>query len=140
MAKDMSGTGRLTIFPLLHDWGTGSRCTLAYTTADGGLTAVLGVIPVEGNEFESGDLYAMAGRHGIIGEWKSSHEQRCACWLACTGAGSRTVRKPGTIDLPAAVWALDMVRTVVPDIAYYGHPWGASGPMTLTDGAVAEEA
>lgn len=140
MAKDMSGTGRLTIFPLLHDWVTGSQCVLAYTTTDGGLTAVLGVIPVEGNEFEPGDLVALGGRHGFVGEWKGSHEQRCACWLACTGAGSRTVRKPGTIDVPAAEWALDMVRTVDLDSAYYGHTRVAAGRMTLADEALAEEA
>src|SRR5690606_41395882 len=75
MAKDMSGTGRLTIFPLLHDWGTGSRCTLAYTTPDAGLTAVLGVIPVEGNEFELVDLFAMSVRLGFIGWWTGSIEQ-----------------------------------------------------------------
>ena len=41
MAKDLSGIGRVTVFPMLHDWETGSRCILAYTTTDGGLTAVL---------------------------------------------------------------------------------------------------
>jgi hypothetical protein len=64
MARNMTGTGRVTIFPLLHLWETGSRCVLAYTTTDGGLTAVLGVLPVEGNVHEPGDLFGVAGRHG----------------------------------------------------------------------------
>lgn len=140
MARNMTGTGRLTVFSLLHDWSTGSRCVMAYTTADGGLTAVLGVLPVDGNVFEPGDLYAMAGRHGFIGEWKGSHAQRCACWLACTGAGSRTVRKPGTIDVPDARWSLDMVRTVDLDGAAYGHTRVAAGRLALDDEDLAERA
>lgn len=140
MARTMTGQGRVTIFPFLHDWETGSRCILAYTTADGGLTAVLGVIPIEGNQFEPGDLFAMAGRHGFIGEWKGSHEQRCGCWLACTGSGSRMVRKAGTIDVPDAAWSLDMAQSVDLDSAYYGHLRVAAGRLTLDDAALAGQA
>ncbi|MEU1008215.1 hypothetical protein [Streptomyces sp. NPDC005890] len=140
MAKDMTGLGRVTIFPFLHDWETGSRCVLAYTTTDGGLTAVLGVIPVEGNVHEPGDLFAMAGRHGFIGEWKGSHEQRSACWLACTGSGSRTVRKADTIDVPETKWTLDMARSVDMDSPYYGHARVAAGRFTLADTELADQA
>ena len=143
MARDMQGRGRVTIFPFLHDWQTSSRCVLAYTTTDGGLTAVLGVIPVQGNVHEPGDLFAMAGRHDFIGEWKkstASHEQRCACWLACTGSGSRTVRKPGTIDVPEAAWKLDMVQAADLDGAYYGHLRVAAGRFTLEDPQLLEQA
>lgn len=143
MAKNLSGRGRVTIFPFLHDWETGSRCVLAYTTTDGGLTAVLGVIPIEGNVHEPGDLFAMAGRHDFIGEWKkstASHQQRCGCWLACTGSGSRTVRKPGTIDVPTATWKLDMVQAVDLDGAYYGHLRVAAGRITLDDPQLMEQA
>ena len=140
MAKPLSGTGRVTIFPLLHDWETSSRCVLAYTTTDNGLTAVVGVIPVEGNVHEPGDLFALAGRHGFIGEWKGSHEQRCACWLACTGSSSRTVQKAGTIDVPAAAWSLDMARSVDLDSPYYGHARVVAGRMTLADPELAERA
>ncbi|MEU3527585.1 hypothetical protein AB0E62_27565 [Streptomyces sp. NPDC038707] len=140
MAKDMMGAGRVTIFPFVHDWETASRCVLAYTTTDGGLTAVLGVIPVEGNVHEPGDLFAMAGRHGFIGEWKGSHEQRCGCWLACTGSGSRTVRKPGTIDVPETKWTLDMARAVDLDSPYYGHSRVVAGRLTLADTELAEQA
>jgi hypothetical protein len=140
MAKNTSGIGRVTIFPFIHDWETGSRCALAYTTTDGGTTAVMGVIPVEGNVHEPGDLFAMAGRHGFIGEWKGSHEQRCGAWLACTGAGSRTVQKAGTIDVPDAGWALDMARAADLEGAYYGHLRVAAGRITLDDPALMERA
>ncbi|MCM1972352.1 hypothetical protein [Streptomyces sp. G1] len=140
MARDMNGCGRVTIFPLLHDWETGSRCVLAYTTDDGGLTGVMGVIPIEGNVYEPGDLFALAGRHGFIGEWKGTHEQRCALWLACTGCGSRSVRKPGTIDLPEVEWTLDMARAVDLDSPQYGHARIVAGRMLLADEALAERA
>ena len=112
MPRELSGTGRLSIFPLLHDWETGSRCVLAYTSADNGYTAVVGVIPIEGNVYEPGDLFALAGRHGFIGEWKGNHEQRSGCWLVCTGHGALTVPKPGSLQVPEAAWSLDMARTV----------------------------
>lgn len=140
MARDLTGCGRVTIFPLLHDWETGSRCVLAYTTTDGGLTGVMGVIPIEGNVHEPGDLFALGGRHGFIGEWKGTHDQRCALWLACTGAGSRTTRKPGTIDVPDTEWSLDMARAVDLDGAQYGHARVVAGRMTLTDEVLLERA
>ncbi|MEV6181369.1 hypothetical protein [Streptomyces sp. NPDC052015] len=139
MAKDLKGTGRVTIFPFLHDWETGSRCVLAYTTADNGITAVLGVIPVEGNVHEPGDLFALAARHGFIGEWKGSHEQRSGCWLACIGSGSRTVRKAGTLDVEAG-WAVDMARSVDLDSPYYGHQRVHAGRLTLDDPQLMEQA
>jgi hypothetical protein len=140
MARDIKGHGRVTIFPFLHDWETSSRCVLAYTTTDGGLTAVLGVIPVEGNVHEPGDLFAMAARHGFVGEWKGQHEQRAGCWLACTGSGSRTVRKAGTIDVPEASWSLDMTRTVDLDSAYYGHLRVTAGRFAVEDAGLMEQA
>jgi hypothetical protein len=128
MGRDVAGQGRVTIFPLVHDWETLSQCVLAYTTTDGGLTAVLGVIPVEGNV------------HEFVGEWKGTHEQRCGCWLACVGSGSRTVRKPGTLDVPAVSWSVDMARAVDLDGPYYGHSRVVAGRMTLDDAALEEEA
>ncbi|MFI5686063.1 hypothetical protein [Streptomyces sp. NPDC051636] len=130
----------MTIFPLLHDWETSSWCVLAYATADSGLTAVLGVIPVEGNVHEPGDLFALAGRHGFIGEWKGSHEQRCGCWLACTGYSSRTVRKADTIDVPEVRWTVDMARGVDLDGPYYGHRRVFAGRISLDDQELMEQA
>ncbi|PWI08312.1 hypothetical protein DIZ27_23010 [Streptomyces sp. NWU339] len=140
MARPTSGRGRVTIFAFLNDWQTSSRCVLAYTTADGGLTAVLGVIPVEGNVHEPGDLFALGGRHGFVREWGGSHEQRCGCWLACTGYSSRTVMKPGSIDVPDAEWSLDMTQTVDLDGPYYGHLRVTAGRMTLDDPELADRA
>ncbi|GAA2475837.1 hypothetical protein GCM10023100_54960 [Actinocorallia cavernae] len=140
MARTITGTGRVTIFSLLHDWETASRCVLAYATADNGLTAVLGSVPVEGNVFEPGDLFATAVRHGFIGEWKGTHEQRAACWLACTGSGSRTVRKADTVDVQEATWTLDMARTVDLDSPYYGHQRVHAGRFTFDDPELTERA
>lgn len=140
MARTMAGRGRVTIFSMLHDWETGSRCVLAYTTTDAGFTAVLGVLPVEGNVHEPGDLFALAGRHGFVGEWKGSPEQRRGCWLACTGYSSRTVRKPDTIDVPHTGWSLDMTQAVDLDSAYYGHRRVLAGRMTLDDPALTAQA
>ncbi|WP_340376645.1 hypothetical protein U5640_17005 [Streptomyces sp. SS7] len=122
----------MTIFPFLHDWSTGSRCVLAYTTTETGTIGAVGVIPIEGNVFEPGDLFAMAGRHGFIGEWKGSHEQRCGCWLACTGYSARSVPKPGTIDVQAE-WSMDMVKSVKLDSPYYGHLRVVAGRFHLQD-------
>ncbi|MFG3582528.1 hypothetical protein [Streptomyces sp. NPDC047990] len=133
MTQQMSGQGRVTIFRLLHLWQDAASCVVAYTTTDTGLTGVLGVIPVEGNVFEPGDLFAVAGRHHFIGEWKGSHEERCAAWLACTGYGSRSIMKPGTIDLPDAAWSMDMTRTVEFDGTYYGHGRVTAGRFKLQD-------
>jgi hypothetical protein len=139
VAKDLTGRGKVTIFPLVHDWETASRCVLAYTTADNGQTAVLGVIPVEGNVHEPGDMFALAGRHAFIGEWKGSDEQRCGCWLACTGFGSRMVKKAHTIDVEAD-WAVDMARSVDLDGPYYGHLRVHAGRFTLADETLMEQA
>lgn len=140
MAREITGTGRVTIFPFLHDWETRSRCVLAYTTTGNGLTAVIGVIPVEGNVHEPGDLLALAGRHGFIGEWKGTHEQRCGCWLACTGSGSRTVRDPEAIDVQSAGWKVDMAQAVDLDSTYYGHARVLSGRFSLDDQELMERA
>lgn len=133
MARNMTGHGRVTIFTVLHDWETSSRCVLGYTTTDNGLTAILGVIPVEGNVHEPGDLFALAGRHGAIGDWKGTPEQIRGCWLACTGYSSRLAKKPGTIDVPEASWSLDMAQAVPLAGPYYGHTKVVAGRMALED-------
>lgn len=132
MARNLTGHGRVTIFPLLHDWETGSQCVLAYTSMDDGYVAVVGVIPVDGNVHEPGDLFALAGRHGFIGEWKGSHEQRCGCWLIATGTGALRVPKPDTVTIETT-WSLDMVKTVDLETTYAGHTRIAAGRMSLAD-------
>ena len=140
MPRELSGTGRVTIFPLLHDWETGSRCVFTYTTTNGGYTAVVGVIPVEGNVHEPGDLFALAGRHGFIGEWKGSHEQRCGCWLVCTGHGALVTTNPYGIYVPETTWHLDMARTVELEGTYAGHTSVTAGRMRLEDSELEAQA
>jgi hypothetical protein len=146
MADKLKGRGRVTIFPFLHDWESGSHCVLAYATTEGGDTAVLGVLPVEGNVHEPGDLFAMAGRHspGRVGEWRGSPEAQRGAFLACIGWSARGVRKPGTIDVPDAGWALDMTQRVrlvgKDDGSLYGHLEILAGRMVLDDLELAEQA
>jgi hypothetical protein len=132
--QEIKGTGRVTVWPLLHDWQTSAWCVLAYTTLDFGEAAVLGVIPVEGNEGEPGDLFAMAGRHhpkalygGIPPE-----EQRAA-WLACAGFSARLMGAPNGFDARTD-WVLDMARTeTFTKNAMYGHLKVTAGRMRLVD-------
>lgn len=146
MAIELTGRGRLTIFSFLHNWEAGARCVLAYATTDGGDTGVVGVIPVEGNVHEPGDLFAMAGRHspGRVGEWKGSPEAQRGAWLACAGWSARGIRKPDTIDVPDAGWSLDMSQKVSLDGkdggGLYGHLQLVAGRMTLEDAELAERA
>ncbi|MFF9525429.1 hypothetical protein ACF1DV_26125 [Streptomyces achromogenes] len=132
--QEIKGTGRVTVWPLLHDWQTSARCILAYTTLNFGETAVLGVIPVEGNEAEPGDLLAMAGRHdpGRLYGGMPPEEQRAA-WLACVGFSARLMKAPGGFDVTAE-WSLDMGRTVtLSKGAMYGHAKVLAGRMRLVD-------
>ncbi|MFF2653661.1 hypothetical protein [Streptomyces sp. NPDC058045] len=136
MAQELSRAGRVTVWPLLHDWSSGARCVMAYATAGHfGDMAVLGVVPVEGNVFEPGDLFAMAGRHepGRLYTGMNSDEQR-ACWLACVGFSARLMGAPGGFDMEAE-WAVDMARTVtLSKGAMYGHAKVMAGRIRLIDG------
>ncbi|MFE7129990.1 hypothetical protein ACFVIM_03950 [Streptomyces sp. NPDC057638] len=125
---------------MLHDW-PGHYCVLSYTLAGvSGDTAVLGVIPIEGNTFEPGDLFAMAGRHHASGLYGSPPEHARAAWLACTGWSARTVAKPGSLDLPDAEWSLDMVQRVTLAKPLYGHDHVAAGRFTFQDASLMEKA
>lgn len=142
MAKDLSGTGRVTIFDVLHDYPTGAHCVMAYTSAGHfGDTAVLGVVPVDGNVAEPGDLFAMAGRHdpgGLYG--RSAPEHARGAWLACLGSSARLVKKPGTIDVHNTSWSLSMTQRVTLTTPMYGHQHVVAGRMSLEDSALEEQA
>jgi hypothetical protein len=133
--QEIKGHGRITVVPFLHDWQTSARCVLAYTTTGHfGSTAVLGVVPVEGNVAEPGDLFAMAGRHdpGRLYGGMTPDEQRAA-WLACTGFSERLMGAPKGFDITAE-WSLDMARTVtLSKGAMYGHSKVAAGRMRIID-------
>lgn len=133
--QEIKGTGRITVVPVLHDWQTSARCVLAYTTTGHfGSTAVLGVVPVEGNEAEPGDLFAMAGRHdpGRLYGGMPPEEQRAA-WLACTGWSARLMGAPKGFEVTTE-WSLDMGRTVtLTKQAVYGHSMVTAGRMRIVD-------
>ncbi|MEV6589355.1 hypothetical protein [Streptomyces acidicola] len=136
----MTGKGRVTVFSMLHDW-PGRFCVLAYTTAgEFGDTAVLGVIPIEGNEFEPGDLFAMAGRHQPTSLYGQPPEHARAAWLACTGFSARLTPKPDTLDFDDAAWTLEMTQQATLAKPMYGHEHVAAGRLRLEGSALAEKA
>ncbi|MFJ1650124.1 hypothetical protein ACIOC2_01650 [Streptomyces sp. NPDC088337] len=140
MAKATSGRGRVTVFSMLHDW-PGHYCVLAYTTAGHfGDTAVLGVIPISGNTFEPGDLFAMAGRHQPTSLYGQPPEHARAAWLACTGFSARLTPKPDTVDFADAAWSLDMTQQVTMAKPMYGHEHVAAGRLQLEDPELMEQA
>ncbi|MEU6704694.1 hypothetical protein [Streptomyces wuyuanensis] len=137
MGKELNGRGRVTIFPVLHNFEEKRYCVMSYTTlGDFGDTAVLGVIPIEGNIFEPGDLFALAGRHSPdrLGEWRGMPpENSRGAWLACLGFSARLCPKPGTIDQVTS-WSLDMAQsTTFEKGALYGHDTVVAGRMTFDD-------
>lgn len=140
MAKGLSGSGRVTVFSMLHDW-PGHFCVLAYTTAGHfGDTAVLGVIPIEGNTFEPGDLFAMAGRHQPTSLYGQPPEHARAAWLACTGFSARLTPKPDTLNFDDAAWSLGVSQQVTMVKPMYGHEHVAAGRFQLEDPALMERA
>lgn len=133
MAKAESGRGRVTVFSMLHDWPS-HYCVLAYaTTGHFGDTAVLGVIPIEGNEFEPGDLFAMAGRHQPTSLYGQPPEHARAAWLACTGFSARLTPKPDTLTFDDAVWSLDIAQKATMAKPMYGHEHVAAGRFHFED-------
>ncbi|MER5883057.1 hypothetical protein ABT160_04440 [Streptomyces sp. NPDC001941] len=135
MAQDIFGTGRVTVFSLIHTWPD-LRAAVAYaTTGHFGDTAVLGVIPVPNNVHEPGDLFAIAGKHEPTKLYGQPHNHATAAWLACTGFSSRLTPKPNTIDLDNVSWRLDMVTKRTMDKNLYGHEHVAAGRLTFGEGS-----
>ncbi|MGW8569761.1 hypothetical protein [Streptomyces niveus] len=135
--EKIKGTGRVTVFQLLHDWPD-SYCILGYTTTGHfGDTAVLGIIPVEGNPFEPGDLYGVAGRHDAGRFYGGSHDHARGAWLACLGFSARLTPKPETINIPEVGWELDMARKVNLDPgksdSLYGNRAVIAGRLSLPE-------
>ncbi|MGW5673922.1 hypothetical protein ACWEV4_02320 [Streptomyces sp. NPDC003860] len=140
MAREMTGKGRVIVFSVLHDWPD-NHCVVAYATAGNfGDTAVLGVIPIEGNVFEPGDLFAMAGRHQPSSLYGQPPEHARAAWLANLGFSARLVKKPNSITFEDAEWSLDMTQQVTMAKNLYGHDHVIAGRMTFTDPQITEQA
>ncbi|GGX26524.1 hypothetical protein [Streptomyces chryseus] len=133
MAKTVKGTGRVSVFPLLHVWPD-VYGMVAYTTSGSfGDTAIMGYIPIASVPDVS--LMDVAARHqpggGLFGH---------ACWVICTGWSSRMAPKPRTLDVPDAEWALELDRTTELDKTMYGHDRLHVGRFSLADPALMEAA
>ncbi|MEU9114104.1 hypothetical protein AB0D04_20535 [Streptomyces sp. NPDC048483] len=127
MAKAMSGTGRVTVSPLLHLWPD-TYGVIGYAAAGRfGVEAIVGYLPVP----EVPDIHLM--------DVAARHSPHAADWVLCTGWSSRAVTKPGSLDLPEATWFLERDGSSQPNAAkgegatLYGHSQLHVGRMSLAD-------
>ncbi|MEV7282889.1 hypothetical protein [Streptomyces sp. NPDC093111] len=128
MARDIAGEGRVTIFRLLHNWPDNISGVVAYTTTGHfGDTAVMGYIPIP--EVPDVSLLNVAARHLPLAAGQEAH----AAWVLCTGWSSRTVMKPGTLDIPEAKWELEIDTTTAPKETIYGHSRLLVGRFSMPD-------
>jgi len=110
MSREIHGTGRVTVFRLLHMWNPRRVAVVAYTsTGEAGTTAVVGYIPFP--DIPDISLLDIAARHkaGALYGSKSSPE---GCWVVCLGFSSRLVIKPDSIDHVSTSWSLAVDNTV----------------------------
>ncbi|MFE0378323.1 hypothetical protein ACFW1M_22695 [Streptomyces inhibens] len=121
MARNMSGTGRVTVFPLLHLWPDVFGAVAYTTTGLFGIDAVVAYIPVP----EVPDVHIM--------DVGARHSPHATDWVLCTGWSSRVVPKPGTVDLRDAEWELEVDGSSKPDKTIYGHSQLHIGRLTLKD-------
>lgn len=143
MVKTITGTGRVTIFRLLHMWSPRRAAVVAYTSTGAyGTTGVVAGVPIP--EVPDISLWDVAARHhpAGLGDWRSpvaGHSE--ACWILCTGTGARLTRYPTTIDVPNASWRLDVERTHdMGKQPMYGHTGLVTGRLVLEDQALMERA
>lgn len=137
MARVLTGTGRITVFPLLHVW-PGECCVLAYTTtgnfAD---TAVIGYVPVPG--IGNVSLWNIAARHLTPGESKADMANAQADWLVGLGRSSRSVPKLGSLEFLNTEWSLEVDRVAKPKQAKHGHDGVQTGRFALEDPALMDQ-
>ncbi|WP_051818826.1 hypothetical protein [Streptomyces sp. NRRL S-1813] len=152
MARMMSGTSQITVFPLLHRWSElhnspMGRCIVAYaSTGEGGGEAVIGVIPRPDLVDGMPTLMDVAARHAPSG-YGPQGPNAFGSWLTCLGWSARVTPKPGTFNAPSAAWELDVhqtVRSLQPQgttaKSVYGHHTVHVGHLRLTDPALMAEA
>ncbi|MDT0459629.1 hypothetical protein RM550_28600 [Streptomyces sp. DSM 41527] len=145
MARTMSGTSRVTVFPLLHRWSElysapAGRCIVAYAaTGKGGTDAVIGVIPRPDLADGMPSLMDVAARHAPSG-YGPQGPNAFGSWLTCTGWSARVAPKVGQLDIPSVGWELTVhqtVRDLVPQGAtaksVYGHLHVYVGLFRLMD-------
>lgn len=109
MPRTISGTGRINVFPLLHLWPDTYGVCVYTTTGHFGAEAVVGYIPLP--EIPDVHLMDIAARH-------SPH---ATDWVLCTGWSSRSVPKPGQLDLHDTAWTLELDGSSDPVKPIYGH-------------------
>ncbi|MER8042696.1 hypothetical protein [Streptomyces sp. NPDC094032] len=135
MARHIAGEGRVTVFPLLHNWPEGISGVIAYTTTGHfGDTAVMGYIPIP--EVPDVSLLNVAARHLPSAANPEAH----AVWALCTGWSARTVMKPGTLDIPEAKWELEIEATTAPKEQVYGHSRLHVGRFSMPDDTLMDAA
>ncbi|WP_381797325.1 hypothetical protein [Streptomyces niveus] len=133
MTEPVTGTGRVTVLPLLHTWPD-QYGILTYTTVGAfGETAVIGYIPIA--SIPDMPLLDIAARHQPTRVYGSAGGPRFAdaCWLMCVGWSGRVVSKPGTLELDDAEWSLERDSTTDLFKTVYGHDRLLTGRVTLTD-------
>lgn len=152
MARGMSDTSRVTVFPLLHRWselhnGPMGRCIVAYAeSGEGGVDAVLGVVLRPDLVDGTPSLMDVAARHEPSG-YGPKGPNAYGSWLACLGWSARVTPKRGQLNIPTASWELDVhqsVRNLQPQgttaKSVYGHVNVHVGAFRLTDPALMAEA
>lgn len=137
MAREISGTGRVTVFPLLHlfpdIWGVAAYAT----TGHFGITAAVGYIPIP--EVPDMSLLDVAARHRPANDDRAGHTE----WVLCTAWSARTVFKPGSLDLPEAEWSLEWDTKSSPKSNggnMYGHSELYTGRFSLADDVLMKQA
>ncbi|MBB5118660.1 hypothetical protein AF335_01365 [Streptomyces eurocidicus] len=133
MAKIMNGVGRVTVFPLLHLWPDTYGVVAYAATGQFGDTAIVGYLPIP----EVPDVYLMdiAARHAVGSSATASVDR-----VLCTGWSSRSVPKPGTLDLPEAAWTLEVDGRGIPKETLYGHNHLFTGRFSLDSPDLMEQA
>ncbi|WP_374986257.1 hypothetical protein [Streptomyces fradiae] len=135
MAREMTGTGRVTLFPLLHVWPDVYGVGAYTTTGRFGATAIVGYIPIP--EVPDMRFFDIAARH-LPG---SANDTALADWVLCTAWSARSVPKPGTLDLHAADWVFEWeARHDRDGVSKYGHSDLYIGRLQLADEVLMKQA
>lgn len=137
MAREISGTGRVTLFPLLHMWPDVWGVAAYATTGHFGITAAVGYIPIP--EVPDMSLLDVAARHSSLNASRETHAE----WVLCTAWSARTVLKPGSMDIASAEWSLEPDAKAEPKGNggnMYGHSELHVGRFTLADEVLMKQA
>ncbi|MFG2170439.1 hypothetical protein ACGFMO_03475 [Streptomyces niveus] len=133
MTRIVTGSGRVTVLPLLHTWPD-RYGVLTYTTSGAfGDTAIVAYVPIV--DIPDMPLMDIATRHQPTRLYGSAGGTGFAeaCWLMCVGWSGRLIRKPGTLELADAAWSLEVDGTTKLFKTVYGHDQLHVGRITLAD-------